>query len=247
MKKLLAILLAAAMLLMAVPAFAAGNTTDKAITFLNYNYGDPFSSIRSGEERIYGLWFQTEMLSPRNLAEAFQNLAEWSKVSDTQPVCFEVSLSTRKVAGYECNPSLYFVYPVENGSSVLNENAATFYAGEYVFQGTDAKVVFDGLQQKLTQLYGKPHTVGNSLDGVFGEASIPEDRQQEYDEMVERYDPSYVVWVSSSNNAVLVLKLYNEYDFERTKLDYISLDAAEIFAQIEVDHADSASDSLEGL
>lgn len=49
MKKLLAILLAMTMLLMAFPAFAEGNTTDKAITFLNFNYGDTFSNIRSGE------------------------------------------------------------------------------------------------------------------------------------------------------------------------------------------------------
>lgn len=246
MKKLLAILLATTMLLMSVPAFAEGNTTDRAITFLNYNYGDTFSNIRSGE-RIYSLYFKTDMLSPRNLAEVSTKLAEWSQVSDTQPVCFAANISGREVAGYWCNLSLFFVYPVENGTPVINEAEATFYAGEYEFQDGDATAIFDDLKQKLTQLYGEPHTVGNSLDGVFGEASIPEDRQQEYDEIVKSYDPSYVVWVSSANNAVLVLKLYNDYDFKRTRLDYISLDAVEIFAQIEVDNADSASNSLEGL
>lgn len=139
-------------------------------------------------------------------------------------------------------PQAVFVYPVENGSPVINEAEATFYAGEYEFQDGDAKATFDDLKKKLTSLYGEPHTVGNSLDDVFGEASIPEDRQQQYAEQLQRYDPSYAMWVSTGNNAVLVLKLYNEGDFQRTKLDYISLDTAKIFAQIE-----SASNSLEGL
>lgn len=246
MKKLLAILLATTMLLMAVPVFAEGNTTDKAITFLNFNYGDTFSNIRSSE-RIYDLQFKTEMLSPRNLAEAFRSVAEWSQISDTQPVCFEARISGREVAGYWSNLSLFFVYPVENGSPVINEAEATFYAGEYEFQDGDAKAIFDDLKQKLTSLYGEPHTIGNSVDGVFGEASIPEDRQQEYAEQLQRYDPSYAIWVSTANNAVLVLKVYNDGDFQRTKLDYISLDAVDIFAQIEVDNGGSASNSLEGL
>lgn len=247
MKKLLAILLAMTMLLMAVPAFAEGNTTDKAITFLNFNFGDTFNNIRSSE-RIYSIRFKTEMLSPRNLAEAFLRVAEWSQVSDTMPVCFDASISGRNVAGYWCNPSLFFVYPVENGSPVINEADATFYAGVYEFQENDAKAVFDDLKQKLTSLYGEPHTVGNSIDGVFGEASIPENRQQEYAEQLEHYDPSYVVWVSTANNAVLVLKHYNEgSDFSRTKLDYISLDAVDIFAQIETDNGGSNSNDLEGL
>ena len=184
MKKLLAILLAMAMLLMSFPAFAEGNTTDKAITFLNFNFGDTFSNIRSSE-RIYSIRFKTEMLSPRNLAEAFWRVAEWSQVSDTMPVCFDASLPGRSVAGYWCNPSLFFVYPVENGSPVINEADATFYAGTYEFQEGDAKATFDDLKQKLTQLYGEPHTVANNIDGVLGEASIPENRQQEYAEQVE--------------------------------------------------------------
>ena len=248
MKKLLAILLAMTMLLMAVPASAEGNTTDKAITFLNFNYGDTFNSIRSGSERFVGIQFKPEMLSPRNLAEAMDSLAFWSMPDDTLPVCFSAHLSTRTVAGHECNPFLYFVYPVENGSPVLNEGEATFYAGEYEFQGGDAREMFDDLTQKLTELYGEPHTVGKSLDGVLGEGSIPEDRRQEYAEQVERFDPSYVVWVSSSNNAVLVLKHFKEgNDFSRTKLDYISLDAAEIFARIETDQGGSVSNSVDGL
>ena len=247
MKKLLAILLATTMLLTAVPVLAEGNTTDKAITFLDFNYGDTFNSIRSSE-RIYGIRFKTEMMSPRNFADAIERVGEWSQVSDFLPVCFGASLSTREVAGHECNPSLYFVYPVENGSPVMNEGEATFYAGEYEFQGGDAKVTFDDLTQKLTQVYGEPHTVGNSVDGVLGEAKIPQDRQQEYAEQMKYLDPSYVVWVSTANNAVLVLKHYQEgNDFSRTKLDYISLDAAEIFAQIEHAGLDSGSNSVEGL
>ena len=247
MKKLLAILLAMTMLLMTVPVLAEGNTTDKAITFMNFNYGDTFNNIRS-DERIYNIRFKIEMLSPRNFAEAFDSLAFWSKVDETLPVCFAADIGSRDVAGHECSPSLYFVYPVENGSLVMNEGEATFYAGEYEFQGGDAKATFDDLTQKLTALYGEPHTVGKSLDGVLGESGIPEDRRQEYAEQVERFDPSYVVWVSSSNNAVLVLKHYKDGgDFSRTKLDYISLDAAEIFARIETDQGGSVSNSVDGL
>ena len=150
MKKLLAILLATTMLLMAIPALAEGNTTDKAITFMNFNYGDTFGNIRSSE-RIYTIGFKTEMLSPRNLAEAFWRVAEWSQVSDTQPVCFDAMLSGHEVAGYRCNPLLFFVYPVENGRSVINEAEATFYAGEYEFQDGDAKAIFDDLKQKLIE------------------------------------------------------------------------------------------------
>ncbi len=247
MKKLLAILLATTMLLMSFSAFAEGNTTDKAITFLNFTFGDTFSNIRSSE-RINALYFKTEMLSPRNLAEAFWRVAEWSQVSSTMPVCFDAGISGRNVAGYRCNPSLFFVYPVENGTPVINEGDATFYAGVYEFQENDAKAVFDDLKKKLTSLYGEPHTVGDSLDGVFGEVSIPENRQQEYAELLQHYDPSYAIWVSTANNAVLVLKHYNEgSDFSRTKLDYISLDAVDIFAQIETDNGGSNSNDLEGL
>ena len=247
MKKLLAILLATTMLLMAIPVLAEGNTTDKAISFMDFNYGDTFNSIRSSE-RIFSIRFRTEMMSPRNLADVNDRVGEWSQVSDFLPVCFSASLSTREVAGHECNPNLYFVYPVENGSPVLNEGEATFYAGEYEFQGGDTRETFDDLTQKLTELYGEPHTVGKSLDGVLGESGIPEDRRQEYAEQVERFDPSYVVWVSSSNNAVLVLKHYKDGgDFSRTKLDYISLDAAEIFARIETDQGGSVSNSVDGL
>lgn len=246
MKKLRAILLATIMLMMAVPALAQGNTTDRTITFLNFNYGDTFGSIRSSE-RITTITFRTGMFSPRNLAEVSTRVAEWGEVSNTQPMCFEAYISGREIAGYWCNPSLYFVYPVENGSSVINEAEATFYAGEYEFQDGDAKAIFDDLSRKLTQLYGEPHTVGNSLDGALGEANIPEDRQQEYDEDVKRYEPAYVVWVSNANNAVLVLKYYKEGNRPRTKLDYISLDAAEIFAQIKVEAGDSGADSFEGL
>ena len=90
--------------------------------------------------------------------------------------------------------------------------------------------------------------MGNSIDGVLGEATIPQDRQQEYAEQVGRLDPSYVVWVSTVNNAVLVLKYYQEgNDFSRTKLDYISLDAMDIFAQIEAVNGGSGSNSVEGL
>ena len=247
MKKLLAILLATTMLLMAIPVLAEGNTTDKAISFMDFNYGDTFNSIRSSE-RIFSIRFRTEMMSPRNLADVNDRVGEWSQVSDFLPVCFSASLSTREVAGHECNPNLYFVYPVENGSPVMNEGEATFYAGEYEFQGGDARETFDDLTQKLTQVYGEPHTVGNSVDEVLGEAKIPQDRQQEYAEQMKYLDPSYVVWVSTANNAVLVLKHYQEgNDFSRTKLDYISLDAAEIFAQIEHAGLDSGSNSVEGL
>ena len=134
---------------------------------------------------------------------------------------------------------------------MLNESEATFYAGEYEFNEADpdeAKAAFDDLTQKLTQIYGEPHTAGNSLDGVLGEGSIPEDRKQAYADQMEFYDPSYAVWVSTANNAVLVLKHYQEgNDFSRTKLDYISLDAADIFAQIEAVNGGSGSNSVEGL
>ena len=143
-------------------------------------------------------------------------------------------------------------YPVENGRSVLNESEATFYAGEYEFSEADpdeAKAAFDDLTQKLTQIYGEPHTAGNSLDGVLGEGSIPEDRKQAYAEQMEFYDPSYAVWVSTANNAVLVLKHYKEGEsFARTKLDYISLDAADIFAQIDTSAGGASGvNSTDGL
>ena len=251
MKKLLAILLAATLLLMAIPALAEGATTDKAITFMDFNYGDTFGSIRSVEP-ISWIQFRRETLSPRNLAEASNDLAYWARVDDILPVCFNADLTTRTVAGHDCNPSLYFVYPVENGRSVLNESEATFYAGEYEFSEADpdeAKAAFDDLTQKLTQIYGEPHTAGNSLDGVLGEGSIPEDRKQAYAEQMEFYDPSYAVWVSTANNAVLVLKHYKEGEsFARTKLDYISLDAADIFAQIDTSAGGASGvNSTDGL
>ena len=223
----------------------------RALNGCKLEYGDTFGSIRSVEP-ISWIQFRRETLSPRNLAEASNDLAYWAKVDDILPVCFNADLTTRTVAGHDCNPSLYFVYPVENGRSVLNESEATFYAGEYEFSEADpdeAKAAFDDLTQKLTQIYGEPHTAGNSLDGVLGEGSIPEDRKQAYAEQMEFYDPSYAVWVSTANNAVLVLKYYKDGEsFARTKLDYISLDAADIFAQIDTAAGGaSAVNSTDGL
>lgn len=251
MKKLLAILLATTMLLMAIPAFAKGDTTDKPITFAEFNFGDTFGTIRSNQY-LRNINFQRGIFSPRHLADVTSfYLGDWSRVSETSPTCFYSDTEGgRKVAGHDCEASLWFVYPVENGACVVDESSATFYAGEYRFFDDKAKATFDDLKKKLTQLYGKPYSEDDSLDDALGEITVSEDHLKEaYKEQQQRYDAKYVVWKSSANNAALVLKIYKQDgDREWTKLTYVSLDAADTFAQIEVSgDVGGGSDSMAGL
>lgn len=249
MKKLLAILLTAALLLLSVPAWAEGNTTDKPITFAEFNFGDTFNTIRNGQY-LRNINFQRGLYSPRVLADAIPYVGDWCRVSDTLPACFTAEPDGgRAVAGHNCMVSLWFAYPVENGASVIDENAATFYAGEYNFFDDNGAATFDDLKQKLSQLYGAPYMQGNNLDAVLGELALPDEgMKNSYQEQNQRCQPNYVVWKSSANNAVLVLKSYTEDgSSEFTKLNYISLDAADIFAQIETSGGNSGGDSMEGL
>ena len=92
-------------------------------------------------------------------------------MDETTPSCFVVyPRDLRTVAGYNCDSELWFVYPVENGKSVIDENKAVFFAGKYNFWDweVDAKAVFDDLEQKLTKVYGDPFLKGSSLDEVLG-------------------------------------------------------------------------------
>ena len=60
------------------------------------------------------------------------------------------------VAGYNCWAYLSFIYPIENDSSVKNEDEAQLYMAKYTTDGySDYQSVYNDLKTKLTGLYGE--------------------------------------------------------------------------------------------
>ena len=247
MKKVAAILLGIMVLLITAVGLAEGSVCDKPINFANFTFGDTFQNIRS-QEFIRSLEFRRVAYSPRFVADALSYAAEWTDQLASSALCFSASPEEmREVAGHECSVTLWFVYPVNDGVVAANEGAATLYAGGYDFWNGEARATFDDLKKKLTQVYGEPYAAGGDLDAVFGTAPISENMQNMYAEEIARYQPEYVIWKSSANNAAVVLKIYYENgDWERVKLDYILLDAQEQFEQMNFGGA-VEEDNLAGL
>ena len=67
----------------------------------------------------------------------------------------EVWYNSVDVAGYSAIPTLYCIYPIADGATIVNENEAELYKAEYIIDGyTDAVSVYMDLKEKLTSVYG---------------------------------------------------------------------------------------------
>lgn len=247
MKKIFAMLLALALMLSGAMASAGGAMTDKPITFSDFTFGDTFGNIRDTIE-LRGLDFQYGLYSSRYLADAVSYAAIIAGGYPSKPICFSLSPNgQRKVAGNDAILTLWFAYP-EGKSNV--ENEAIFYAGEYEFPNLDAASIFDELSDKLTQVYGEPFYSGSDIAAAMGEGPhVPDEYLENYNSEADRYQPDYVVWKSSANNAIIVLRTHLQNgDWQHTKLFYISTEADPIFEKAAAASKTGASnDSLEGL
>ena len=244
MKKFISMLLILAMLLPCTLAAADGVMTDKAINFAEFAYGDTFGNIRKNL-KAGAIDFKYGAYTSRCLADAIDTLPDYSRRDENVAPCFRVrEEGQRKVAGHHAGTYLWFVYP---DSNLTDENNAVFYAGDYEFDtyDSDARSIFEDLKGKLSQLYGEPFYAGNNISVAMGE--IVPDEIDRYNNDLERYQPEYVVWKSSANNATVVLKFFKQHgDWERTLLSYISDIADATLSQYVVQQ--SASDlSLQGL
>ena len=252
MKRFLSILLTLVLLLPSAVCFADGAETSKPINFSDFNFGDTFGSIR--ENKYCGsIEFVRGRFSARLLADAFQNIGRFAYGDDVKPWCFTARFDgLDKVAGYQANAELWFVYPVVDDAVVYNDADAVFYAGQYTFYQGDRKATYEDLKNKLAQVYGDAYYIGSDLNTVLGEVPIQESLFDTYNDEVNRMMPEYAVWKSSANNAYAVLTFYMQNGEEPfTRLVYISMEGEEHFAKMQemrdAGAGNSGSDSLEGL
>ena len=137
-----------------------------------------------------------------------------------------------RVAGYEADIKLWFVYPVTDGIVMNNEADAVFYAGSYEFPSwNDVVSIHTDLKGKLTTLYGNPFYAGDDLSVPMGELALNENAMNWYNSDADKFNPEYTVWKSSANSGYAVLAYWrdsnvNEY---KLKLTYISECADEYF------------------
>ena len=86
MKKYLSMLLILAMLLPCTLAAADGAMTDKAVNFAEFTFGDIFGNIRKNV-KIGSLDFKYGAYTSRCLADAIDNLPEYSSHNENSPSC----------------------------------------------------------------------------------------------------------------------------------------------------------------
>jgi len=258
MKKMISLLLVFMMLLSACSAFADGAETSKAITFMNYEFGDTFKNIR-GSTRLFCIDFLYGKQNARVVSDALYDFAERDEFTQKRklPSCFFARTSeTFKVAGYDVGTMLWFVYPFQDGLFCFDEDAGIFYAGVYEFHAWDDLVsICADLKSKLTTLYGEPFFAGDSLNSPLGRLPFTASIMQWYNSDVAKFKPEYVMWKSSANDAILVLSFWYDTNLKehKLKLAYVS-DYAEahfdhmeklgVFGEINYDVVDY---SMQGL
>lgn len=230
MKRFLSVLLCLALMLPSVTGFASGAETSKPITFAGIDFGKTFAEIRS-ENPIATIDFKYGRYSARFLADALERVSEEASMRNMgMSFCFTARLKEgSKVAGHDAGLTLWFVYPQQDGVLVQNEGDAVFYAGEYNFFSNEQEQ-YDDLKEKLKLVYGEPFFEGAELKVALGDLPNKVAIQNWYSQDIFKYSVNHVVWKSSANNAMVVLKrrLQLHGSFEH-KLVYISDCAEETF------------------
>ena len=236
MKKMFSLLLAMMMLLTSAVALADGAETSKAIAFSGYKFGDTFANIRK-DMKLGTIEFMYGQRNARVIGDALSDMAERDLPdSNKTSTCFFARPSgyMGKVAGYDAEVKLWFVYPVQDGIIISNEADALFYAGCYEFNWNDVVSTHTDLKGKLETLYGSPFYAGSDLNDVFGELPLKENTMNGYNDDAEKFKPTYTVWKSSANGGYAVLAFWfntNENQY-KLKLTYISNCADEAFSQM---------------
>jgi len=108
MKKMISLLLVFMMLLSACSAFADGAETSKAITFMNYEFGDTFKNIR-GSTRLFCIDFLYGKQNARVVSDALYDFAERDEFTQKRklPSCF---FASARMSWRSCNACAGSVY-----------------------------------------------------------------------------------------------------------------------------------------
>lgn len=166
MKKMFTFMMVLMLVLSSSVCLADGAETSKTISFSGYTFGDTFANIRK-DMRLSTVEFQCGQRNARMIGDALADMAERDLPdSNTTSTCFFSRPSGMgKVAGYEADIKLWFVYPVTDDVMINNEADAIFYAGGYEFPSwNDVVPIHTDLQGKLETLYGSPFYAGDDLN-----------------------------------------------------------------------------------
>ena len=217
MKKLIALCLTAVMLLMTCAALAEGPLTEKPINFGKYTLGQLTLQELKENALIDEIDYVRGYLP---ISRVFGDVRSFfaSAYSLYEPIATHLVVDLyendpAKVAGYDnFTQDFYFLFPLENGHFVNDDDRAVLFAGYYQFYtwDMDANAVFEDLKGKLTSTYGEPWMETKTADDIWGPLEATEDikyylESEDYAE--SRYDPSYVVWKSSANGCMAILRL----------------------------------------
>ena len=230
MKRFLSVLLCMTLMLTSVTGFASGAETNKPIAFANFDFGKTFNEIRR-ENPFRSIDFKYGRYSARFLADALERVSEEeSMLNMGVAFCFAADLKGEdNVAGHTANRTLWFVYPNQDGVLVQNEGEAIFYAGEYSFFTNDQEQ-FDDLKEKLKLVYGEPFYEGAEIKNALGDLPNKAAISNWYSQDIFKYSATHVVWKSSANGAMVVLKRCRKpHGSFETRLLYISDCAEETF------------------
>ncbi len=244
MKKLLALILSV-VLLCSVSTAMAENLTDKPINFAEFTFGQTLGQVRA-TIWVESISFFKRIKPTRILSDICRDFDGilYDELGDSAYI--SVRLPEREIAGHRGSVEMYFTYP----STSRADNDAVLYAGVYnFFEHADS--TFNDLKTKLTTLYGAPWAEGSNAADIFGAFTFDEDQQWRRDEWsnltARMQDAQYVVWKSSANGGMMVLKYYNENgDWARAELCYLWPEADQYFDAMDQSSGSSAND-MQGL
>lgn len=177
MKRIIAMLVAAVVLMTAFSAFAEELPS---ITFRGLSFGMTYrAAVENGRApdgaipvsvpyigRIDEIIYRSEYLEGLNLIDPDEKLSSIMLMSYDSGV---------DVAGYTAyQVDWRFVRPLVDGKISMNDDDAIFYAGWYSIQSPDYRALEKDLTEKLTTLYGEPEGIYDIEIswGVFEKAMI---------------------------------------------------------------------------
>jgi hypothetical protein len=261
MKKGFALVLAAVLVLLACSALAEGPMTEKEIKYGSFTLGtSTFADLKASASISNISYTYYNAFTTRTIADARndipRNILRYDGRAAAGMSVYLQQFEPVKVAGYDnVSQTFYFHFPIENGSYSQDDSKAVLMVGSYRFDtwNMDASTVFEDLKGKLTKTYGEPWLDTKDADEIWGELVIPDGMnwfQEDENYKVEKYDPTYVVWKSSANGAMLVLRKSKTPWDEQYSVEIFYMDPsrdAEYIALSGVPGQSGVSDSTDGL
>lgn len=109
--------------------------------------GAPWYCTKSQAEQIW------------NQKSSFANSAIYSTHVFELSYCIEVLYKNTNVAGYSATIDTRFIFPIEDGIIIRNNELAQLYRAAYWISDDykDLPAIYEDLESKLTSIYGTPH------------------------------------------------------------------------------------------